>query len=281
DSCSTIWEQLTEQGADRSSLLINLGGGVIGDMGGFAASTYMRGIDFIQLPTTLLSQVDASVGGKLGVDFMDFKNMIGLFKNPKAVIIDPYFLNTLDKRQIRSGFAEMIKHAIIADQRMLSRLVQIDPNQFFDWAEYIEASIEIKKKIVTQDWQEKGIRKILNFGHTLGHAIESNALSKENPLLHGEAIAIGMLLELHIAVNILEFPLQKFRKIAKYLIKIYGKSPIAELDTKRILALMKKDKKNHNEEIRFALVNEVGEPNIDVVPDTITILEALKYYRNL
>ncbi|HEY8400693.1 MAG TPA: 3-dehydroquinate synthase family protein, partial [Cytophagaceae bacterium] len=198
-TCERIWKGMTDQQLDRKAVVINLGGGVIGDMGGFCASTYKRGIDFIQIPTTLLSQVDASVGGKLGVDFFSYKNHIGVFKEPAAVFINADFLKTLDPAELRSGFAEIIKHCLIADKTKweeISRKSLAEQN----WEDLIAHSVEIKSKVTTADPTEQGLRKILNFGHTIGHAIESYYLTiKDKKLLHGEAIAIGMVAESYIA----------------------------------------------------------------------------------
>ena len=198
-SCNYIWEQLSEHNFDRDSLLINLGGGVIGDMGGFAASTYKRGIDFIQVPTTLLAMVDASVGGKLGVDFNGLKNQIGLFNNPESVLIFPEFLETLPENQLKSGYAEVVKHALISDNNLWEKIISVPFNEM-NWGEIIETSINIKNKIVLSDPYEKGERKKLNFGHTFGHAVESYYLEKGTPILHGEAVLMGILLEVEISL---------------------------------------------------------------------------------
>lgn len=194
-TCQLVWQKLTEAAFDRKGLVLDLGGGVVGDLGGFCAATYKRGIDFIQLPTTLLSQVDASVGGKLGIDFQGFKNHIGVFTQPKAVWVYPGFLDTLPPSEIRSGFAEVIKHALIADAGAWKSLLAWDrlPQ---DWNSIIPHSIHIKDKVVEADPTEKGLRKILNFGHTIGHAVETYFLDKgDRRLLHGEAIALGMIAE--------------------------------------------------------------------------------------
>jgi len=198
-SCNYIWEQLSEHNFDRDSLLINLGGGVIGDMGGFAASTYKRGIDFIQVPTTLLAMVDASVGGKLGVDFNGLKNQIGLFNNPESVLIFPEFLETLPENQLKSGYAEVVKHALISDNNLWEKIISVPFNEM-NWGEIIETSINIKNKIVLSDPYEKGERKKLNFGHTFGHAVESYYLEKGTPILHGEAVLMGILLEVEMSL---------------------------------------------------------------------------------
>ncbi|MEQ8926380.1 MAG: 3-dehydroquinate synthase family protein, partial [Fulvivirga sp.] len=197
-TCQFIWETLTDHGFDRQGLLLNLGGGVIGDMGGFCASTYKRGIRFVNIPTTLLAQVDASVGGKLGIDFNRFKNHIGIFAEPEAVIIDPFFLETLPANELRSGFAEVIKHHLIRDLDGWKQLSQ-SKMETLNWLEVIKHSVEIKNDIVIKDPKESGVRKILNFGHTIGHALESHYLNSDEPLLHGEAIALGMICESHIS----------------------------------------------------------------------------------
>ena len=197
-TCEHIWQKLTTAQIDRNSLLINLGGGVIGDLGGFAASCYKRGIDFIQVPTTLLAMVDASVGGKLAIDLENFKNQIGLFKSPKGVYIFPKFLQTLNQRQIVSGYAEIVKHALIADKDYWQLLMETSIEKI-NWEETIYHSITLKNNIVESDPFEENKRKILNFGHTLGHAIESYYLKKEKDILHGEAVALGMYLEAELS----------------------------------------------------------------------------------
>src|SRR5690606_32174448 len=198
DFCIGIWKMLLDFGAERNSLLINLGGGVVTDMGGFAASTYKRGIDFVQIPTTLLSQVDASIGGKTGIDLDTVKNIIGTFTQPEAVYINVDFLNTLDKRQLVSGFAEMIKHDFIFDASYFEDLKGFS----FDRPDedLIYRSVGIKNEVVKQDPKESGLRKILNFGHTIGHAVETYSIDNDdNPLLHGEAIAVGMICEAYLS----------------------------------------------------------------------------------
>ncbi len=255
-TCNFIWEQLTKNNFDRNSLLINLGGGVIGDMGGFCASTYKRGIDFIQIPTTLLAMVDASVGGKLGVDFNGLKNQIGIFNYPNSVIINPEFLSTLPENELKSGFAEVVKHTLIADKNLWNKIISTSFNELI-WEEIIETSIQIKNKIVESDPFEKGERKKLNFGHTFGHAIESYYLEKGTPILHGEAIALGMMLE---------SDLSDLTVIEKETINIflYNFFQIPELPPKHeIIDLMKGDKKNKDGKINFSLLNGIGNCSID------------------
>jgi 3-dehydroquinate synthase len=253
-TCQSIWAELLSRQADRHSILINLGGGVIGDMGGFCAATFKRGIRFINIPTTLLAMVDASVGGKTGVDFMNQKNMIGLFTSPLATLIDPLFLNTLDQRQIKSGQAEMIKHGLIANLDHFEKAIQANE---FPLA-LIKESVEIKQHIVEQDPFEKNIRKSLNFGHTLGHAIESAALSEGNNILHGEAVALGMILELKLSV--LHCSLDK-DEADNYIEKIAAKYGHPPLDSNYLSALIEwcgNDKKNENKGINCSLMSSGG-----------------------
>ena len=221
DTCQSIWKQLMEQNADRNALVINLGGGVIGDMGGFCASTFKRGMDFIQMPSTLLSQVDASIGGKLGIDFMQVKNSIGLFKDPQAVLVDIRFLHTLPDHEVRSGFAEIVKHSLIADREQWNKIKELQELKDIDWEEYIYPSLLIKQQVVEQDPYEKGIRKALNFGHTIGHAIEGLALETARPLLHGEAIAIGMICESWLSHKIVGLPPKELADITNFFLRIY------------------------------------------------------------
>lgn len=251
DSCQLIWNTLSEHHYDRNSLLINLGGGVIGDIGGFAASTFKRGIDFIQIPTTLLAMVDASVGGKLGIDFAYLKNQIGLFKNPKAVLINPVFLNSLPKNQLLSGFAEVVKHALIADKRYWKE-IKSTPLEKMNWESIIHQSVVIKNDIVTKDPLEKGERKKLNFGHTFGHAIESYHLAEGNPILHGEAIALGMITESKIS----KLNTDQKEEIILFIKNIFSirKMP----PQKKLIEWMKNDKKNLKGKINFTLLDCIG-----------------------
>jgi 3-dehydroquinate synthase len=268
-TCDYIWQQLTDFQFDRKALIINLGGGVIGDMGGFCAATYKRGIDFIQIPTTLLSQVDASVGGKLGVDFQGYKNHIGVFALPKAVIVDTNFLTTLSLRELKSGFAEVLKHCLIADKVMWKKLYDIvyavDFQEFrensFEWNEIVAHSIDIKNKITTLDPEEKGLRKILNFGHTIGHAIESFYLQTENAekiLLHGESIALGMIAESYLSYQRNLITQTEFEQIKNLLCKVYSSSQIDKNDISNIAIWALQDKKNENGQIQTCLLSGIG-----------------------
>ncbi len=250
-TCEHIWQKLTTAQFDRKSLLINLGGGVIGDMGGFTASCYKRGIDFIQVPTTLLAMVDASVGGKLGINLENFKNQIGLFKSPKGVYIFPKFLRTLSQRQIVSGHAEIVKHALISDKDYWKLLMETSIEKI-NWDETIYNSIILKNDIVESDPFEENKRKILNFGHTLGHAIESYYLSKENDILHGEAVALGMYLETELSpLNI-----EKKKEIQDYLKSNFNLVDCPSLE--QLLPFLKNDKKNEYDIINFTLLNDIG-----------------------
>ena len=278
ETCQTIWRTMFELGADRKSLLINLGGGVIGDMGGFCASTFKRGIDFVQMPTTLLSQVDASIGGKLGIDFFNVKNSIGVFANPKAVFISSEFLKTLPKREILSGFAEIVKHALIVDKKRWRELLTINDLDEIDWATYLVPSLKIKQKIVKQDPFEKGIRKALNFGHTIGHAVESTALETENPLTHGEAIAIGMICEAYLSKILRGMPESDLTEILNFILKHYGKYNIQQFDFQQLIALMKQDKKNETAAINFSLLEKAGKVVIYCTATPEQIEESLRFY---
>ena len=250
-SCEHIWQQLTKAQFDRKSLLINLGGGVIGDMGGFAASCYKRGIDFIQVPTTLLAMVDASVGGKLGIDLENFKNQIGLFKAPKGVYIFPEFLQTLSQRQVISGYAEIVKHALITDKDYWQLLMETSIEKI-NWEETIHHSVTLKNDIVESDPYEENKRKILNFGHTIGHAIESYYLKKEKDILHGEAIALGMYLEAELSpLNI-----EKKKEIQDYLKSNFNLVDCPSLE--QLLPFLKNDKKNEHDNINFSLLDDIG-----------------------
>ena len=256
NTCNFIWEQLTKYNFDRNSLLINLGGGVIGDMGGFCASTYKRGIDFIQIPTTLLAMVDASIGGKLGINFNVLKNQIGIFSYPKTVLINPLFLETLPDNQLKSGFAEVVKHALISDRNLWNRL----RNTSFEeqnWEEIIETSIQIKNKIVLSDPLEKGERKKLNFGHTFGHAIESYYLEKGTSILHGEAVFMGILLEIEISSL---SDLEK-SEIKKYILSSFSLPHCPNKSD--LIKYLKNDKKNSDGKISFSLLNKIGNCTID------------------
>lgn len=278
DTCSDIWSFLTENGFSRKSLLVNVGGGVIGDMGGFAASTYKRGIRFVNFPTTLLAAVDANIGGKLGIDFKGFKNHIGIFQDPTAVIISDIFLKTLSPRELRSGFAEVIKHGLIYDQTYFEDIKNGSfPN--FDWTAIIQRSVEIKGEVVTQDPKEAGLRKILNFGHTLGHGIETWYLNHQKSLLHGEAISIGMCLEAFLAFKKNQLSLEEANVVSSYIISIFGTFDLPPIQ--EILPVMMQDKKNKGNDISFSLLDGIGKCSFDELVESEWIDESFHYYQNL
>lgn len=280
DTCQIIWTQLMEQKADRNALVINLGGGVIGDMGGFCASTFKRGMNFIQMPSTLLSQVDASIGGKLGIDFMQVKNSIGLFRDPQAVLVDSRFLRTLPNEEIRSGFAEIVKHSLIADRTQWHKIKAISTLTDIDWEEYVYPSLLIKQQVVEQDPYEKGIRKALNFGHTVGHAIEGLALETDQPLLHGEAIAIGMICESWLSHKILGLPAEELKEITNFFLRIYDAYDLSHLPYDQLIQLMTNDKKNVGKAINFSLLPKAGAVMINQTCAPSRIMESLDYYQS-
>ena len=282
DICYQIWKTLADYKADRNILLINLGGGVITDMGGFIASTYKRGVDFINIPTTLLAQIDASVGGKVGVDLEAMKNMIGVFNEPKGVFIYPGFLKTLEKRQMLSGYAEALKHALIKDADYWKALKKGMLSDSDNWLKLIATSVTIKNEIVLIDPNEKNERKLLNFGHTIGHAIESYALKNEGiTLLHGEAIAIGMLCEAYISNQIMGLPDKAFNEITETMMSFYIHYDFNPSDFHQLIELMKNDKKNEMDKINFTLISEIGKAHIDQQVEVECILDALNFYHTL
>ena len=279
-TCEHIWEQFTLNGFDRKSLLINLGGGVIGDMGGFCAVTYKRGIRFINIPTTLLAAVDANVGGKLGIDFMGFKNHLGFFQEPERVLIDPVFLKTLAKKELRSGFAEVIKHGLIADFDYFNQ-VTANGLEVDNWEAIIAHSVEIKTQVVNSDPKEAGLRKILNFGHTVGHAIESFYLTTDKKLLHGEAIAIGMICEAYLSKKLLGFSDQNLAQISETILNIFPEINIAKEDFSGIIKLMYQDKKNVNNLLNHSLLMDMGKATYDIAVDEKDVIDALFYFTKL
>ncbi len=280
ETCRLIWDKLFEARFGRGGLLVNLGGGVIGDMGGFCASTYKRGMDFVQVPTTVLSQVDASVGGKLGIDYGQLKNSIGLFNDPKEVYVHTEFLKTLPPREIRSGFAEILKHALIRDADHWEELKEVEDLSGMDWDEHIGRSVIVKRDIVQIDPIEKGLRKALNFGHTIGHAVESVALESDAPLLHGEAVALGMVCESYISYQTTGLPADEFDAIVNSVKTIYGCPRIDDGDD-AYLSLMRNDKKNKGGKINFSLLPRIGDVSVDMEPEESLIIDALAYYRSI
>lgn len=276
-TCEKIWQQLLECGADRNALLINLGGGVITDMGGFMASLYKRGIDFINIPTTLLAMTDAAIGGKTGIDFLAIKNTLGTFQEAQHTFIFPDFLNTLPDIELLSGYAEIIKHALIADISLWQELQFIHPLQFKNWLTVIEKSVTIKQQIVTQDFKESGIRKTLNFGHTIGHALESYALKEEKLLPHGIAIAMGMIAESYLSVKNSGLPKATFENIASYLLKIYQPYFNIQVSTKKLLPFLLNDKKNSSKKLLFIQLQNISEAIYNVEVNEQNIDDAMIY----
>ncbi|MFD2786069.1 3-dehydroquinate synthase [Hymenobacter rubripertinctus] len=280
-TCETLWAELTEARADRYAVVVNLGGGVITDLGGFAAAVYKRGVRFVQVPTTLLAQVDASVGGKTGVDFMGFKNQLGVFQEPAAVFIEPRFLQTLDPRQLKSGYAEIVKHWLIADadgfarNRYVGMLVD-------DWTPLIGESVALKQRIVAQDPLESGLRKLLNFGHTVGHALESYLLQQPGrEILHGEAVAAGMVCETWLSYHKGLLSAEELDKIETFLFSVFEKVQFVTLETKAIADFARQDKKNSGAIINCTLLEGIGRGVYDQAVTLEEIAESLRYYHRL
>ena len=277
-TCSKVWNFLTENLYDRKSLIINLGGGVICDMGGFVASTFKRGVDFVNIPTTLLAQVDASVGGKLGIDFNSYKNQIGIFKIPNLIIVDTKFLSSLSERELRSGYAEVIKHCLINDATKFKEITKINWKDN-NWEEIVRHSILIKSEVVENDLNEEGLRKILNFGHTIGHAIETTYLEKKNKFFHGEAIAIGMICESYISFHKKMLSENELNTISGYILSVFKSNKIEYHE--EILKNAKHDKKNFNKKIMISLLEEVGKCNFDFEVSEDEIKKSIQNYNKL
>ena len=282
DTLSKVWEYLSQHEATRRSLLINLGGGLLTDLGGFAAATFKRGMYFINIPTTLLSMVDAAVGGKTGINFMGLKNEIGAFAPANFVLLDTVFLKSLDHKNILSGYAEMLKHALISSDKNLSELLafnldEIDYNEFLS---LLVTSVGIKEKIVEEDPKERGIRKALNLGHTTGHAFESHCIETGNPVLHGYAVAWGIVCELYLSFIKLGFDKQKLVKIAYFIKENYGSLLLNCNIYDQLYQLMQHDKKNEDvNTINFTLLKDVGDIQINQTASKEEIFEALDFLR--
>ncbi|KAF2518736.1 3-dehydroquinate synthase [Flavobacterium salilacus subsp. salilacus] len=281
DTCIQVWHTLAELECDRKSLVINLGGGMVTDLGGFAASTFKRGIDFINIPTSLLAMVDAAVGGKTGVDLGALKNQIGVINNPVAVLVDTAYLSTLPAEEIRSGFAEMLKHGLITDEKYWQTVVDVTNLINDDLDSVIKQSVYIKNKIVLEDPTEKNIRKKLNFGHTLGHAIESYYLENDEKktLLHGEAIAIGMILEAHISMQKGMLAEEEYNNIKKIMLGIFEKVIFTNSDVEAILKILIHDKKNEFGKIQFVLLQNIGNAVINQTVENALIYKAFEDYQ--
>ena len=280
ESLAHVWEELGNDGASRHSLLINLGGGMVTDLGGFAASTFKRGINFINIPTTLLAMVDASVGGKTGINFNGLKNEIGVFNDSKFVILDTDFLKTLDGQNICSGYAEMLKHGLISNEKMWAELIKFDIQQpdLGKLQDMLAKSVKVKENVVKKDPHEQGIRKALNLGHTFGHAFESWSL-KHSPILHGYAVAYGMICELYLSAIKTGFPTDKMHQTVQFIRENYGAINITCDDYPELIELMTHDKKNRNGIINFTLLANIGDIRIDQTATEKEIKEAFDFFR--
>jgi 3-dehydroquinate synthase len=278
ESLSHVWSELQRMGATRHSLMVNLGGGMVTDLGGFAASTFKRGIPYINIPTTLLSMVDASVGGKTGINFGGLKNEIGVFNNARSVILDTTFLRTMDHENICSVYAEMLKHGLINNEKMWAELITLNVEQLTLNAQMIADNVAVKQRIVTEDPTEQGIRKALNLGHTAGHAFESLALERK-PVLHGYAVAWGMIVELYLCCVKTNFPQDKMRQTVAFIKENYGRMAITCDDYPHLIELMHHDKKNQGNSINFTLLGGIGDIRINQTATEEEIKDALDFYR--
>lgn len=281
DTLAEVWQALSNGGATRHSLMINLGGGMVTDLGGFAASTFKRGIDFINIPTTLLAMVDASVGGKTGINFGGLKNEIGVFSDSRFVIINTQFLDTLDHDNICSGYAEMLKHGLISDERTWAELVTFDLENpdLSKLQRMVADSIKVKERIVETDPHEHGIRKALNLGHTMGHAFESFAMRRGTPILHGYAVAYGLISELYMSARKTAFPTDRMHQTVRFIRENYGTLNITCDDYPTLIELMHHDKKNTSGIINFTLLGNVGDIRINQTANEEEIKEALDFFR--
>lgn len=286
DSLQSVWKALHDAGATRSDVIINVGGGVVTDLGGFAAATFKRGMQVINVPTTLLGAVDASVGGKTGINFNGYKNEIGAFTEPLASVISTGFFITLPQQELLSGYAEMLKHALLESHDEFNSLMGysvvypiFDPDRLLD---LLRRSVAVKQKIVDQDYTDKGARHALNLGHTIGHSFESLALKRQSPIPHGYAVAWGCVVSLVLSHQKLGFPSEVLHTFADYVRKNYGAFAFSCDDYADLITFMRQDKKNAStDHIRFTLLSDVGKPEIDVVIDPDEIQNALDIYRDL
>ena len=279
-TANIIWDDLQQHSANRNAVLLNLGGGTLSDIGGFCAATFKRGIDFINIPTTLLSMVDAAIGGKQGLDLNNYKNLIGVFQHPEQIFIFPEFINTLPNNEKRNGLAEIIKHALVSDDKLFDKIIstsKIDTEQLEKW---IEKSAKIKIKIINKDPFEKGLRKVLNFGHTIGHAVETFSLINDSePLKHGEAVAIGIICESYLSYKCNKLSKEEFDLIVQFIFKNFDKY-MSNWNNKKLLKIMQNDKKNINSEINFTLLKKIGKAKINCFCSIDLIIESLEYYNN-
>lgn len=279
---SYIWTRLSKEGASRDSILINLGGGMITDMGGFAGATFKRGIRTINIPTTLMASVDAAVGGKTGINFNGLKNEIGSFYPPLCVFIDSNFLCTLDRDNLLSGYAEMIKHGLISSMETYTSIISFDLDQPMDYIflnKMVAESVAVKERIVKEDPFEKGIRKALNFGHTIGHAFESLSFMRKEPILHGHAVAAGIISELYLSHKMCGFPMDKLSQVVYYIKEYYPSFFYDCKDYETLYELMTHDKKNEGGIINFTLLAQIGDVRINQEIPKEKVLESLDFYR--
>ncbi len=282
ENLSHIWKNLTESGATRHSLLINLGGGMVTDIGGFAAATFKRGIKYVNIPTTLLGAVDAAVGGKTGINFEGYKNEVGAFYPAEFVIISSDFFHSLSPSDLLSGYTEMLKHALIHSEQDWEELLTFDlsARNFEKLNELVFRSVSIKEKIVEKDPFEKNVRKALNFGHTIGHAFESFALDNGKPVLHGYAVAWGLIAELYLSHRVCGFPKEKLQKTVKFIYQNYGAYAINCDNYTELYETIKHDKKNEGQNINFTLLADIGNIRINQNIDRETVFQALDFYRD-
>ncbi|MCH5179244.1 MAG: 3-dehydroquinate synthase [Prevotellaceae bacterium] len=281
-SLTHVWQQLQQGNATRHSMLVNLGGGMVTDLGGFAASTFKRGIKFINIPTTLLSMVDASVGGKTGINFGGLKNEIGVFREAQQVIIDTNFLQTLDNENILSGYAEMIKHGLISNTADWAELLNQEPTSLSPemLTSLLQKNIKVKERIVEADPNEQNLRKALNVGHTIGHALESLALTKGQPVLHGYAVAWGIICELYLCTIKTNFPIDKMRQTVSFIRQHYGMLAFDCNDYDQLCEFMTHDKKNTGSDINFTLLGDIGDIRLNQTATRNEIIEALDFFRD-
>ncbi|MBN2172810.1 MAG: 3-dehydroquinate synthase [Bacteroidales bacterium] len=281
-TCEYLWQEMINNNGDRNSILINLGGGTISDLGGFAASTFKRGIRYLNIPTTLLAMVDAAIGGKVGIDLKNIKNQIGLFTIPQVVFVIPEFLDTLPERQLKAGFAEVIKHALIYEKRYWDDLTSKTLKDIKDWKEVIDWSIEIKNYFVLEDPRDTGFRKVLNFGHTIGHALETYSIQNDDePLNHGEVVAIGIICESYISYKKCNLPKSELDEIVQYVGSNFNHYKLKSGNFDLIIDIMKHDKKNRADEFNFTLLTSIGNSLINQDVDINMIRESLLFYQGL
>ena len=281
ETLATVWTSLQKGDATRHSLMINLGGGMVTDLGGFAASTFKRGMAYINIPTTLLSQVDASVGGKTGINFGGLKNEIGVFNCASSVILSSTFLRTLDTENMLSGYAEMLKHGLLSSKENWAELLTFDITtpDYATLQNLVAKSVAIKEQIVKEDPTEKGIRKALNLGHTAGHAIESLALKEGRTILHGYAVAWGLLMELYLSARKCGFPAKEMHQMEAYIKEHYGKFLYDCKHYETLYNFMSHDKKNQGGKINFTLLGGISNIRINQTASQDEIEEMLDYYR--